>query len=271
MLSQPLLERLRSIDLFLLDLDGTVYLDNDPIPGAIDFIAGLAQRGIGYIFLTNNSSKSADDYLRKLNRLGFITNADQVITSGQVTAWYLAEKKPEATLFVAGTETLKTELASCGLRIIDDPGADVVDYVVAGFDTELTYRKIRIACGQLSAGAGFVATNPDLVCPMGAGKYLPDCGSICAMLKNATGREPVYIGKPHTTMINYLRDRRTVTPRTTAMVGDRLYTDIALGCNASILSICVLSGESDRAAVAKSPFKPDITLESVADLHRLLA
>jgi HAD superfamily hydrolase (TIGR01450 family) len=197
--------------------------------------------------------------------MGFAAEPDQVVTSGQATGWYLEKKKPGATIFVVGTDSLKTELAAFNLKIAER-SAETADYVVVGFDTELSYDKLRTACVLLCGGAGFIGTNPDLVCPVGAGRYIPDCGSICAMLENAVKRQPVYIGKPHTIMIDYIRSRREISSEGLAMVGDRLYTDIALGCNASIMSVCVLSGETDRKAVAKSAYLPDIVVESVAEL-----
>ncbi|MBN1309498.1 MAG: HAD-IIA family hydrolase [Chitinispirillaceae bacterium] len=268
-MNRNLRERLRSVKLFLLDLDGTVYLGGKPIAGAIDFVRNCRRCGIEYLFVTNNSSKSASEYEKKLSGMGFPVGAGQVLTSGEVTGWYLAGKKPGATLYVVGTVSLKAELAAHDLQVVDG-AAGWVDYVVAGFDRELTYDKLLPAIELLSAGAPFIATNPDLVCPVGEGRYIPDCGSICVLLENATRRVPMYIGKPHTTLIDYLRARRRVSPRSMAVIGDRLYTDIALGCNASIMSVCVLSGESDRAAVARSPYQPDLVVETIAALNRYL-
>ena len=262
-----LLDRLRSVKLFLLDLDGTVYLGSEPITGAIEFVENLKRRGIDYLFVTNNSSKAASDYVKKLSGMGFPAAIGQVLTSGEVTGWYISEKKPGARLFVVGTGSLKKELATYGLQVADDPSAGC-DYVVAGFDRELTYDKLLVAGKLLADGVPFIATNPDLVCPVGAKRYIPDCGSICVLLENATGRTPMFIGKPHTKMIDYIRVRRGIHPSATAIIGDRLYTDIALGCNASIMSICVLSGETDKTAVARSPYAPDLVVESVAELNR---
>jgi 4-nitrophenyl phosphatase len=264
-MDQSVINRLRSRTLFLLDLDGTVYLGDAPISGAVDFIAALRRRGTDYVFLTNNSSKSSGEYLQKLSRMGFPVTPENILTSGQVTGWYLEQKQPGATVYLVGTESLKKELACCNLRILEGVPRQA-DYVVAGFDTELTYQKLRVAGDLLSGGAKFIATNPDLVCPVGGGRYIPDCGSICVLLENATGRQPMYIGKPHTLLIDYLHARFSFSNATTAVIGDRLYTDIALGCNASIMSICTLTGESDRAAIGKSDYKPDLVVESIAEI-----
>jgi len=263
------LERLNAVKLFLLDLDGTVYLGNKPIAGAVEFIKHLAVTGRRYVFLTNNSSRSADDYVKKLSLMNFPVTAEQVATSGQATAWYIAKRKPGASVYIMGTETLRNEMSKFDLNLLDE-SATTADFFVAGFDTELNYTKLRTACTLLDNGAVFVATNPDLVCPIGGDRYIPDCGSMCTMLENATGRQPMYIGKPHSLYIDYLRETRGVSSSNLVMIGDRLYTDIALGCNASIMSICVLSGESDRAAIKKSPYKPDLVVDSVADLVGML-
>ncbi|MBN1760956.1 MAG: HAD-IIA family hydrolase [Chitinispirillaceae bacterium] len=264
-----ILERLRKISLFLLDLDGTVYLGDEPIPGALEFIRRLKERGCRYVFLTNNSSRSLSNYLTKISGMGFPVTEENILTSGQVTGWYLAAKQPGASVYVVGTESLRRELSSYDLRMLDGV-PDRADYVVAGFDTELTYNKLRVAGDLLAEGAGFIATNPDLVCPIGGARYIPDCGSICTMLENATGRQPMFIGKPHTKLIDYLRSRFPVSTATTAMIGDRLYTDIALGCNASIMSICTLTGEADRKAIERSPYKPDLVVASIGELNGYL-
>lgn len=262
-------ERLRNTTLFLLDLDGTLYLGDRPIPGAVDFIKQLGRLGRRYVFLTNNSSRSLTEYIEKISGMGFPVTKDNILTSGQVTGWYLAAKQPGASVYVVGTASLQRELASYGLNILENT-AEKADFVVVGFDTELTYRKLRTAGTLLADGAGFIATNPDLVCPIGGGRYIPDCGSICVMLENATGRQPMFIGKPHTKLIDCLRSRVPVSPATTAVIGDRLYTDIALGCNASIMSICTLTGEADRQAIKKSPYQPDLVITSIDELNGYL-
>jgi len=262
-------KRIASIELFLFDLDGTVYLGNESISGAVEFIERLKSRSVDFLFLTNNSSKNRSDYVTKLNGMGFGVVQDQVITSGEVTAWYLVAKKPQASIYVMGTESLEEELRSFGCRIVNGTDLDA-DCVVAGFDTELTYQKLLVAGEFLSRGAAFIATNPDLVCPVEKGRYIPDCGSICTLLKNATGREPTVIGKPHSIMMDYIRTKRSISRRSIAMVGDRLSTDIAFGCNASIMTVCVLSGETDRQAAAQSPYQPDLVIDTIAELDQYL-
>jgi len=266
-LNQLSIDKLKKIRLFLLDLDGTVYLDDLLIPGVREFVLELKKKEIPYIFLTNNSSRSANEYVSKLNNLGIPLSHDNVLTSGQATAIYLAEKKKNASLFVLGTDSLKKELMDYGFLIED--GSDRVDYVIAAFDTELSYQKLVKACRLLDDGAGFIATNPDLVCPRLDKHYIPDCGSICLLLENATGRQPVFIGKPHTKMIEIIRKKFPVSPDKIAIVGDRLYTDIALGCNAGIMTVCVLSGESTLQDISKSAYKPDIVIDSINILNEI--
>jgi 4-nitrophenyl phosphatase len=257
--------KLQKIRHFLFDLDGTVYLSNTPLPGAVELIELLNKKDISCTFVTNNSSRSASAYVDKLQGMGFPVSVDQVVTSGQVTGWYCAKKKPGVRLYLVGTRALKKELSAFDVVVIDQDDAEV-DWVVVGFDTELTYQKLLAAERHLSAGAGFIATNPDLVCPIDDSRFIPDCGSICMMLENATGRQPMFMGKPHTTLFEYIRSRCPIPRETTAMVGDRLYTDIAFAANAGLTGICTLTGESDRAAIEKSPCQPDVVIDSVAGL-----
>jgi 4-nitrophenyl phosphatase len=261
--------RLHNIKLFLLDLDGTVYLEDELIPGALEFIGRLRSRGLQYVFLTNNSSQSAQYYFEKLSRLGFPVTLENIFTSGQATACYLNKQMKNPAVYLVGTKALHNELKNLGITIRENPD-DPVDYLVLGFDRELTYVKLEAACRLLERGVPFVATNPDLVCPLRGHRFIPDCGSICQMLENATGRKPLYIGKPNKTMVEPLAELRGIQVENFAMIGDRLYTDIALGPNTGILSICVLSGESDMTQVRESPHQPDYVIDSVAALNRYL-
>lgn len=258
--------KLSDIKLFLIDLDGTVYLDGKLIPGAQGFINKLQELEIPFVFITNNSSQNALCYIDKLKNMGISISEKNILTSGQATGVYLSEKKKGARVFVLGTSSLKTELMTYGLKIVETPACDI-DYVVAGFDTELTYQKLRDACCILeSHDVGFVATNPDLVCPVAKKRFIPDCGSICTIIENATGRVPVFIGKPHTTMIDLIKSRFQITSEKIAVIGDRLYTDIALGVNAGIMCICVLSGEATGEEISRSSIKPDLVVSSIGDL-----
>ncbi len=265
-LSKKIQERIRQTRLFFLDLDGTVYLGETLIPGARQFVEHLRKQQKRYIFLTNNSSRNAAEYLKKLVALGIPATIENVFTSGQATGIFISRKKPGARLYVVGTRSLARELASYGLSVSDGKGA--VDYVVVGFDTELTYDKIRTACELVDRGAGYIATNPDFVCPVGEKKNIPDCGSICFMIEQATGKKPHIIGKPHTDMVDIICRKFNVTKDKAVIIGDRLYTDIMLGRNSGVFTICVLSGESSLSDIKRSPIKPDCIVVSINELNR---
>lgn len=253
---------LKNIEMYLLDMDGTIYLDEDVFDGAIEFINTINKKGKKYIFLTNNSSKNKEQYLEKLNRLGFYAKEDNIFTSGMAMGLYLNSNYPNKSVYLVGTKALENELANYNVNLVDnDP-----DIVVIGFDRELTYEKLEKACNFLGDGALFLATNCDLVCPIKDKRYVPDCGSMCKMITNATGKEPKYIGKPEPDMINILSKKYNIKPENIAMIGDRVYTDIAAGYNAHSFTICVLSGESTMQTINESPIKPSLIVNSVKDL-----
>ena len=248
--------------LFLLDMDGTLYLGDEVIPGAHEFIRTLEETGRQYIYLTNNSSRAGADYIGRLRKLGFPCREENLFTSSMATVLYLRERYPEGRVFPVGTEAFCRELREGGVCLTEEEA----DVVAVGFDTELTYRKLELAVRFLRRGAAFIAANPDWVCPMPRGEVLPDCGSICALLTAATGREAHYIGKPNREMVDII-SRKTGVPNTNiACVGDRLYTDIAVAQNAGAISVCVLSGETTEADIAGSGAKPDYVFPSVKEL-----
>jgi HAD superfamily hydrolase (TIGR01450 family) len=257
---------LKSCRLFLLDMDGTIYLGDRPLPGAVDFVEYLRSSGRRYIYLTNNSSRSAPDYVVRLQSMGFPCRLEDVFTSGMATALYLREQYPGAGIYPVGTRAFCRELESYGLKLTDS----APEVVCVGFDRELTYEKLEKAVRFLRKGASFIAANPDLVCPMPDDEVLPDCGSICALLAAATGREPLYIGKPHSRMVDIISKQTGVPNNLIAMVGDRLYTDMAVAKNAGAVSVCLLSGETTREMLDASPVKPDYVFLNAAELHAAL-
>lgn len=253
---------IQNISLFLLDMDGTIYFEDRLIPGALEFITKLDTLGKRYIFLTNNSSVSKEIYLEKLKRMGIPCHDETVFSSGMAMGMYLSQSHPGKTIYLVGTKALEKEIASYGVKITEcDP-----DIVVVGYDRELNYQKLEKACAFLDSGAKFYATNPDLLYPIKNSRYLPDCGSICHMLTVATKKAPIYIGKPNRYMVDILLQRYDIGLNQTAIVGDRLYTDIATGINSGILSICVLSGETTKEMLQDSDIKPDFVTDSVRDL-----
>ena len=252
------MERLKKIKLYLFDMDGTLYLGNRLYAFTKDLLQKIYDSGRKYLFVTNNSSKSVDDYIKKLENMGIIAGYEDFVTSSQATAYYLTKHHRGDRLFVCGTQSLKKELAQAGFVIIEDP--DEVDCIVMGFDTELIFQKLEIVSRLLcTREIPYIATNGDYVCPTEFGS-VPDCGSVCDMLFNATGKRPLVIGKPATLIPQLAMEKTGYTSEETALVGDRLYTDIQCGLNAGILSVLVLSGETTQEMLAASEIKPDIVM-----------
>ncbi len=255
---------LKDITLFLLDMDGTVNLGYDPIDGAKEFLCTLKEQGKNFIFLTNNSSKSASDYVDKMRSLGFPCESENVFTSGMAAGMFLEENKKDSKIFVCGTHSLKNELKNYDI-CMSETGEDA-DTVLLGYDTELDYKKIRTVCDLLDGGADYYATNIDMVCPIEGGRYLPDCGSFADMFEQAVKRRPRFLGKPDRTMIDIIAKAQGVPYENIAMVGDRIYTDVKTGINAGVTSVLVLSGETTLEDYKKSDVKPDYILSSVKDI-----
>ena len=251
---------LKDKKLFLLDMDGTIYLDDDLFDGTMDFLEYVKRIGGRYIFLTNNSSKSVDKYIEKLGKLGIATTEEDFLTSTNATVLYL-EMKQYHKIYAFGTTSFKEQLKDAGLPITDKLEEDI-DCLCMGFDTELTFQKLEDACILLNKGVDYIATNPDWVCPTWYG-YVPDCGSVSQMLFNATKRKPIFIGKPEPTMALLAMEKTGFKPEETAVMGDRLYTDIACGVNAGISSIFVLSGEGTMDDVAASDVKPEFIYDNI--------
>ncbi|MBR2876596.1 MAG: HAD-IIA family hydrolase [Clostridia bacterium] len=253
---------LKDIKLFLLDMDGTVNLGYDPIDGAKEFLETLKAQGKNYIFLTNNSSKNANDYVEKMKNLGFPCEKENVFTSGMAAGMFLRDNKKGKKVYVCGTQSLKNELKNYSVDITEEDA----DIVLLGYDTELDYKKIRKVCDLLDAGAEYFATNIDMVCPIEGGRYLPDCGSFADVFENATSRRPQFLGKPDRTMIDILQKETAVPYENIAMVGDRIYTDVKTGVNAGVTSILVMSGETDEEILKNSDVEPTYIFDSVKNI-----
>lgn len=257
---------LRACELFLFDMDGTLYLGDEVYPGAIELMEDLPRLGKRYIYLTNNSSRAGVDYIGRLRRLGFPCEEENVFSSGMATGIYLNSYHPGERVYLVGNSAFRRELLSYGINLVEEDA----QVVVAGFDTELTYHKLDRAVHFLRRGAVFIAANPDWVCPMPQDEVMPDCGSICALLTAASGAKPKYIGKPNRSMIDLISQTTGVPNEKICAVGDRLYTDIAVAQNAGAVSLLVLSGETDQATVDAAERKPDYILPSVLELHQIL-
>lgn len=264
------LSRISKIKCFLFDMDGTINLGNELIPGMEGFFEKLKAAGRDYYLLTNNSSRSHEHYVEKMNRLGVpVTAQDVLISSDAMTNW-LQKTKPGAKLFVLGTPQLQNTIAQAGFTLTNtlEEGAD---YVVVGFDQTLTYERLTIACRLIDKGVPYVATHPDVRCPIEGGEFIPDTGAMLELIKTATGKEPLLItGKPFKYMVDVALDRTGYKKEEIAMVGDRLATDIAFGLNNDILSIMVLTGEATMEDVEQGDIKPDIILPHAAEILKHL-
>ena len=222
--------------LYLFDMDGTLYLGNKLYSFTIDLLETLKQNGCRYLFMTNNSSKSVNDYIKKLNALGISATREDFITSSQATAYYLKKHFAGKVLYVCGTDSLKQELRDEGFTVSDN--VIETQCIVMGFDTELTFQKLHDVSWLLltKPDLPYIATNPDLVCPTEFGS-VPDCGSVCGMIYNATGKRPVVIGKPSPLMPELAVERVGISKEEACVIGDRIYTDIKSGLNAGITGI----------------------------------
>lgn len=256
---------IENIRLFLFDMDGTLYLGDNLFPFAKELLAEIRRIGGKYLFMTNNSSKSVEDYILKLEKLGISAVREDFITSSQATAYYLKQNHPGKVLYVCGTRSLVRELEGEGFAVTED--IDRAECVVMGFDTELTFRKLWDVSKILTEKKDipYIATNPDLVCPTEFG-FVPDCGSICIGIRNATGREPVVIGKPSPLMPRLAMEQWGFVPEETAVIGDRIYTDVKSGLNAGAMGILVLSGESTLETLQNSPDKPHLVLKDAGEM-----
>ena len=258
-------ELLRSKKLYLFDMDGTLYLGDQLYPFTIPLLDKLRKTGRKYLFMTNNSSKSVEDYIRKLAKLGIKSTLEDFITSSQATAYYLKEHFPGKKLYVCGTKSLKKELELAGFTVTES--VEETEVIVMGFDTELTFQKLHdVSFLLLTRGdIPYIATNPDYVCPTEFGS-VPDCGSVCDMIYNATKKRPVVIGKPSPLMPTLAMSQWGYSKEESAVVGDRIYTDVKSGLNAGITGILVLSGEADEQTLAESDVKPDLVLQDAGEI-----
>lgn len=223
---------------WFIDLDGTVYLEGEALPGVGELLVDLAARGAGWTFLTNNSSRSSEDFRRRLDALGLPLGRHGVYTSGRATGAWLRAERPEARVFLLGTQALAAELRNAGVRVVnEDP-----DLVVVGYDTSLTYERLARACLHLHTGAGLVATHPDVTCPTPDGP-VPDAGSFLALIEAATGRRPErVIGKPNVEVLQRAAEEAGVPVADCAVVGDRLETDMTMAREAGATAVLVLTG-----------------------------
>lgn len=251
---------LEHVRCFLLDMDGTFYLGEALLPGALDFIDVLRRQGRDFLFLTNNSSRSQDDYAAKITRLGLPVDRSRIFTSGEATARYLRSAAPEAHVALFGPPSLHAEFREHGVEL--EPAQPT--HIVLGFDTTLTYASLWRLCDLVRSGLPFIATHADFNCPTPGG-YMPDVGAMLALVKASTGRDPdLVVGKPNRMFVEAAAAKLGLPVPALAMVGDRLYTDIALGKTSGITTLLVLSGESSAEDLPASEHKPDFVFADLA-------
>ena len=248
--------------LFLLDMDGTIYLDDRLFDGTAEFLAHVQAIGGRAMYLTNNSSKSVESYVDKLSRMGLRAAPEDFLTSVNATVLYLRQKN-HRKIYAFGTASFRQQLRQGGLPVTDVLAEDI-DCLCMGFDTELTFQKLEDACILLNRGVEYVATNPDWVCPTWYGS-VPDCGSVAEMLYRATGRRPRFIGKPEPDMVELAVKETNFTKEQTILLGDRLYTDIKSGVRAGVDTVLVLSGEATLKDLAASDVKPTYVMKDIRE------
>ena len=265
-------EKLRRIRHVALDMDGTIYLSNSIFPFTLDFLAKLDRLGISYSFLTNNPTRSLEDYLAKLSGMGIKASKEQMYSTVPATIDHIREHYPSAKrLFLLGTPSMIRQFEDAGFESTADSADDKPDLVVVAFDTTLVYSRLCRAAWWVARGLPYVATNPDRVCPTDQPTILIDCGSLCACIEHATGRKPdTVIGKPDPAMIRGIEHRYGLAAEEIAMVGDRIYTDVECAYNAGAFGVLVLSGETTLEMAREWPHAPSLICRDIEELGCLL-
>lgn len=265
--------KLAKIKHVALDMDGTIYMGDSLFPYTIPFLERLKRMNISYSFLTNNPSKSLDDYLQKLAKMGIQATEEEMYTTTVATIDYIKAHYPSARrLYLLGTPSMISQFEKAGFVSTADDANDVPDLIVAAFDMTLTYSRLCRAAWWISQGIPYIATNPDKVCPTNLPTVLVDCGSICKCLEHATGRQPdITLGKPDPNMLIGILQQKHLRPDEIAMVGDRIYTDIAMAQNAGAVGVLVLSGETTIEVANSAPNPPDVIAANIGELGELLA
>jgi HAD superfamily hydrolase (TIGR01450 family) len=254
-----------TISAILLDMDGTFFLGESLLPGALELLDFLNEKGLRFSFLTNNSSKNRSAYVEKLTKLGVRQEDARIYTAGDATIAYLKQHFDGKRIGLLGTKSLRASFLEAGLPVVEEEP----QVMVMGYDTEMTYAELVRFCLQLQKGLPFVATHPDINCPSPLGP-LPDIGAFFALIELSTGRKPdVVIGKPNRGIVDALTQNWGLRNEEILMVGDRLYTDIALGSTAGVQTCLVLSGESKREDIPGSQYQPDFVCENLVDVLAL--
>jgi len=263
------LKRIRHV---VFDMDGTIYKGKILFPYTKSTFQTLESLGIGYTYLTNNSSKNAKDYFQKIKNLGLNGTNDNIFTSSLATQFYLRKHHPDKkTVYLIGTESLRQEFEEFGYRVLSGTEDDEPDLVVVAFDTTLTYERLCKGTYWIQQGKPYIATHPDTVCPTDQPTVLVDCGAVCALIQDVTGRVPEAIpGKPDPAMLQGIMERYRLEKDEIAMVGDRLYTDLEMARRAGVVGVLVLTGEATLEDLEKSDLQPELVLDNISTLGHLL-
>ena len=255
--------------LFLLDMDGTLYIGDKLFADTPLFLDKIKSNGGKYVFLTNNSSKSTDKYVQKLATLGIHASSDDFLSSTDATIVYIKSNYPDVKFYCMGTASFQSQLGKSGIKVTDKIEQGIGGVIISN-DTELSFKKLNDVCEILTTSdVVYIATNPDWTCPTEYG-FVPDCGSFADIIHRATGKKPYFIGKPRPDMIYLAMDKFGYSKNDTVMIGDRIYTDIASGANAGIDTILVLSGESNLLDAETSDIKPTYVFDSISDILNLI-
>ena len=246
--------------LWILDMDGTVYLGNQLFPETLPFLQRIRENGASYLFFTNNASRAKDTYVSRLNGMGIPAGPENILTSAETTIAFLKQHRPGKSVYVVGTPDLIRSFEDAGICVEED-----APIVVASFDTTLTYDKLEKACRYIREGAEFISTHPDFNCPVEGG-FIPDSGAICALITASTGKLPLYFGKPYEDTLQIIEEFSGVAREDMVVVGDRLYTDIALGAKHGVASVLVLSGETTLEDLEGSEVQPSVIVQNVGEL-----
>lgn len=271
-LDPALRDRLRALKHVALDMDGTIYSGGTLFPFTNSFLALLKALGLTHSFLTNNCSKSLADYEAHLQCMGVPVEPGQIYTSAHATFEYLRTQHPQVKrLFLIGTQSLNAEVRAAGYDLTGDGADDEPDAVLVAFDLDLTFASMCRAAYWIKRGKPFIATHPDRVCPTDQPTVIIDCGSVCAALASATGIEPLAVpGKPDPRMLLGLCQRIGHRPDELMVVGDRIYTDMEMARRAGAVGVLVLSGEATLADVSSAPHQPELVLNDLSELGKLL-
>ena len=247
---------------FLIDMDGVIYKGSEPIPGAVEFINTLRERGYPFLFLTNNSQRTNRDVCYKLRKMGFNVNDEDIFTCAMATAKYLASRKSHGTAYVIGEGGLLTELHNVGYSIVDDHP----DYVIIGEGRTIMLESVDKAINMIMNGSKLIATNLDPNCPVGNGKYRAGCGAFVAMLEFATGKQAFSVGKPSPVMMRMARKLLQLSTDETIMIGDTMGTDILGAGSMDFITVLTLSGVTKENDLEQYGYAPDFIIKSVKDL-----